>query len=89
MSLENYFQNLIDKVESSEDIHNGGKDESGFYKPTRTLLLRQLRLLKDLHQKPGARAMVKDAWRSVAKELPAEWLVLTDEEKKELKTILE
>lgn len=88
MSLENYFKNLIDKVENSEEITNEGKDENGFYKPVRTILLRHLNLLKDLHAKPNAKAMVQSSWRSVTEALPPDWLVLTSEEKAELKKIL-
>jgi hypothetical protein len=87
MSLTDYFQSLIEKVEAS-DIGNNGKDKDGFFKPTRTVLLRQLNMLKDLHGKPMAQAMVRDAWKSVSKELPPEWLVLTVEQKAELKKIL-
>jgi hypothetical protein len=88
MSLKEYFSDLIDKVEKSDEITNAGKDESGFYKPTRTILLRDLNLLKDLHAKPLAKQMVKEAWKSVVKELPPEWLVLKDEDKAELKKLL-
>jgi hypothetical protein len=52
MSLQNYFEKLIQRVEESEEISNAGKDEGGFYKPTRTILLRHLNILKDLHSKP-------------------------------------
>ena len=89
MSLKEYFSDLIKKVESSEEITNAGKDDNGFYKPTRTILLRDLNLLKDLHAKPLARPMVKAAWESVIKELPPEWLVLAPADKAELKKILE
>lgn len=88
MSLRDYFSNLISKVESSEEISNAGKDDNGFYKPTKTILLRNLNLLKDLHDKPRAQAMVKTAWTAVVKELPEEWLILNEEEKKELRKIL-
>lgn len=88
MSLEQYFQDLIERVEASEEIHNGGKDKNGFYKPTRMIVLRNLQLLKDLHQKPLAKAMVKTAWQAVVEELPAEWLKLGATEKSELKKIL-
>lgn len=88
MSLESYFANLIRRVEESEEISNAGKDAKGFYKPTRTILLGQLNLLKDLHAKPGARAMVKAAWDQVVAELPPEWLVMTPEQKEELRKIL-
>ncbi len=88
MSLSHYFSNLIDRVEASEEITNSGKDENGFYKPTRTVLLRNLQLLKDLHAKPLAHKMVKAAWEAVVKDLPPEWLILSDEDKQELKKIL-
>lgn len=88
MSLKEYFTDLISKVESSDEITNAGKDDNGFYKPTRTILLRDLNLLKDLYGKPRAREMVKAAWTSVVKELPEEWLVLEEGDKKELKQII-
>ena len=82
MSLKNYFEELITKVENSTEISNAGKDDNGFYKPTRTVLLRNLNLLKDLHDKPRAFQMVKSAWNAVVKDLPPDWLVLTPEQKK-------
>ena len=88
MSLEQYFANLIKRVESSDEISNAGKDANGFYKPTKTILLGQLNLLKDLHAKPGAKAMVKGAWQAVVQELPSEWLVMNAEQKEEMKKIL-
>lgn len=88
MSLNNYFSKLIERVEASEEITNSGKDENGFYKPTRTVLLRNLQLLKDLHEKPLAQKMVKTAWEAVVKDLPPDWLVLSNDEKQELKKIL-
>ena len=88
MSLDQYFRNLIERVENSDEIHNGGKDKDGFYKPTKTIVLRNLNLLKDLHAKPAAAPMVKAAWEVIIKELPSEWLVLSNEEKTELKRIL-
>ena len=88
MSLKNYFTELISKVENSEKISNGGKDDNGFYKPTKTVLLQNLNLLKDLHNKPGAKQMVQAAWKTVVKDLPPEWLILGAEEKLELKKIL-
>ena len=87
MALEAYFQNLRDRVESSE-IGNNGTDENGFFSPTRTLLLRHLQLLKDLHAKPNAKSMVKASWKFVAEHLPPEWLVLNEADKNELKRIL-
>lgn len=88
MSLSAYFESLIERLEKS-DIGNAGKDANGFFKPTRTLLLRQLHLLKDLHANPMARPMVRDAWKNVVKELPPEWLTLTHDQKAELKKILQ
>jgi hypothetical protein len=88
MALKDYFSTLIDQVENSE-IDNGGKDKNGFYKPTRTVLLRNLTLLRDLYDKPRAREMVKVAWQAVVDDLPPEWLILNDDLKKDLKLILE
>jgi hypothetical protein len=88
MSLEAYFSALIKRVEESDEIGNNGKDKNGFYKPVRTILLRHLQLLKDLHAKPNAKNMVKASWASVVETLPPEWLVLGDAEKKELQKIL-
>lgn len=88
MSLRDYFSELIRKVETAGEITNAGKDEGGFYRPTKTILLRNLRLLRDLHDKPRARAMVKSAWESVVKDLPPEWLVLSPEDKDSLRDIL-
>ena len=89
MSLTAYFEKLIARVESSEEVSNQGKDDNGFYKPTKTLVLRHLNLLRDLHQKPRAREMVRASWQEIVKELPSEWLVLDADEKKELKKILD
>ena len=88
MSLINYFTNLIKMVEESDNISNAGKDKDGFYKPTRTILLRNLQLLKDLHNKPRAKDMVIVAWNAVVNEVPPEWLKLNPVEKKELFAIL-
>lgn len=88
MTLKAYFENLLAKVETS-DISNQGKDKDGFFSPTRTLLVRHLNLLKDLHAKPGARAMVKDSWKFVVEHAPPEWLVLPADLKAEFKKILE
>jgi hypothetical protein len=85
--LTSYFNDLIKKVEAS-DLSNAGKDKDGFYKPTRELVLRNLHLLRDLHQKPLAKPMVKDAWKFVVENLPPEMLVLGDEDKAKLKEIL-
>ena len=88
MTLETYFQSLIDRLEAS-DITNAGKDSEGFFKPTREVLLNQLNLLKDLHDNPLAKKMVQAAWKDVVKDLPVEWLVLSDKLKSELKKILQ
>jgi len=87
MTLSAYFENLLARVEASE-ISNQGKDANGFFSPTRTLLLRHLQLLKDLHATPGARPMVKDAWKFVVEHLPPDWLVMPAELKSEMKKIL-
>ena len=90
MSLDQYFKNLIDQVENTEEISNAGKDKDGFYKPTRTILLRHLQLLKDLHAKPRAKAMLQASWVYVVEHVPAEWLVPSiEEDKDELRRILE
>ena len=89
MGLTEYFSGLISRVEADETIGNNGKDDNGFFKPTRTVVLRQLNLLKDLHAKPMARPMVRDAWKGVAKTLPAEWLVLGEADREALRSILE
>lgn len=88
MSLKVYFDNLIKRVDESDEIQNNGKDKDGFFLPTRSVLLQRLHLLRDLHAKPGAKAMVQKAWEFVSEELPPEWLKLTAEEKAELKKIL-
>ncbi len=88
MSLRDYFTQLISKVEASTEITNLGKDANGFFKPTRAVLLKNLNLLRDLHDKPRAKEMVKSAWGIVVADLPPEWLVLTDEQKNELQKIL-
>ncbi len=88
MGLKDYFSSLLSKVEASAEITNAGKNEDGFYKPTRTVLIRHLNLLRDLHDKPMARQMVKDAWQEVVKELPPEWLIMNEQDKQDLKKIL-
>lgn len=88
MGLKEYFSQLISRVEQSEEVNNAGKDEAGFYKPTRTILLRHLHLLRDLHDKPLAREMVGGAWQAVVKELPPEWLIMSEADRAELKSIL-
>ena len=86
--LRDYFTRLIARVESSSEIHNGGRDDNGFYKPTKTVLLQKLNLLRDLHGKPLAKPMVKDAWEEVVNQLPPEWLILSETEKAELMSAL-
>jgi hypothetical protein len=89
MSLTDYFNRLIDKVESSDDVvTNQDTDEAGFYRPTRTILITHLNKLKDLHAKPLAKPMVKDSWKFVVEHLPPEWLILSESEKAELKKML-
>lgn len=88
MGLKKYFSDLIQKVEASDEITNAGKDENGFYKPTRTILLRNLNLLRDLYDKPRAKQMVQAAWSAVVKDLPPEWLVLSPADKAELAEII-
>jgi hypothetical protein len=83
MSLEKYFSDLLKKVEASEEITNAGKDADGFYKPTRTILLRHLQLLKDLHAKPLAKAMLKSSWAYAVENVPPEWLVPDSPEDRE------
>ena len=89
MSLEKYFADLLSKVENSEEITNAGKDAEGFYKPKKTILLRHLNLMKDLHKKPLAKPMLKASWKYIVEMVPPEWLVLEGEDKAELKKILE
>ena len=86
--LKEYFQKLIDRVENSDLITNQGKDDAGFFKPTRTLLLGHLHKLRDLHGSSLAKPIVKDSWRFVVETLPPDWLVLTDVEKAQLKKML-
>ncbi|MEZ0390907.1 MAG: hypothetical protein ACAH59_01735 [Pseudobdellovibrionaceae bacterium] len=88
MSLKNYFTSLKQKLENSDVIQNDGKDENGFYLPTRTVLLRHLQLLTDLHDKPLAQDRVRDSWNFVIQHIPPEWLVLTESQKTELQKIL-
>lgn len=89
MSLEQFFTNLIEKAEASEEITNAGTDDEGFYKPTRTILLRHLQLLKDLHKKPLAKPMLKQSWSYVTEHVPPEWLVPgSKEDQEELKKML-
>lgn len=88
MSLKLFFEDLIKKVEDSDIVTNAGTDNDGFYKPTRTILLRHLNILKDLHAKPLAKAMVQASWKYVVEHLPPEWLVPAPEDRAELKKIL-
>jgi hypothetical protein len=88
MSLKNYFSELIEKVESSNEITNAGKDRNGFYKPQRTIIIRHLSLLRDLYDKPRAKPMVINAWKEVVDQIPFEWLALNEPEKSELQKIL-
>ncbi|MBS1970360.1 MAG: hypothetical protein JSU04_08630 [Bdellovibrionales bacterium] len=83
MSLEHFFKSLLEKAEASEEITNAGKDAEGFYKPTRTILLRHLQLLKDLNAKPLAKPMLKSSWAYVVENVPPEWLVPEDKEDQE------
>lgn len=89
VSLTEYFSNLLRRVEESDEISNAGKDEGGFYRPSRTILIRHLNLLRDLHGKPMAHQMVKHAWEAVVKDLPPEWLVMNDNDQREFRQILE
>lgn len=86
-NLKEYFETLIKKVEASE-LSNQGKDKDGFFKPTRELVLRHLNLLRDLHPKPLAKSMVKDSWKFVVEHVPPEMLVMSPEQKAEIKKIL-
>lgn len=88
MNLESYFQSLIERVENSDAVTNGGKDKEGFYLPTRSVVLQKLHMLRDLHGKKNAKPMVKDAWAFVVENLPPEWLVLTTEQKAAVKEML-
>jgi hypothetical protein len=83
MSLDLFFSQLLKQAEASEDITNAGKDAEGFYKPTRTILLRHLQLLKDLHAKPLAKPMLKSSWAYVVENVPSEWLVPESKEDQE------
>lgn len=87
MDLESYFNSLLKKIEES-DIGNNGKDEGGFFKPTRTLLVRHVTLLRDLHKKPNAKPMLKSSWQFIVENAPPEWLVLSPEQKSQLTEIL-
>jgi len=87
--LSEYFSQLLKRVEANEDVvSNQGKDNEGFYKPTRTILLRHINLLRDLNEKPLAKPMLKTAWEYVVEHLPPEYLVLNEEQKSALKKML-
>lgn len=88
MSLDDYFAKLIKLVETSDLVTNQGTDRNGFYKPTRTIVLRHLQMLKDLHSKPLAKPMLKEAWRVVVENVPPELLVMNDEQKTAMKRLL-
>lgn len=88
--LDDYFTRLLAKVESST-LDNAGKDENGFFQPTRVFTLQKINMLKDLHRNaknPQAKAMLKGAWHYVTEHVPAEWLILTPDEKAALKAVL-
>ena len=87
--LQKYFTALIAKVEAAKEITNQGKDDAGFFKPTRTILLQQLNMLKDLHEKANAKPMLKTAWKFVVENVPPEMLVMTTEQKAALRKILD
>lgn len=88
MALDKFFQDLINKVEAAPEISNQSTDKNGFYKPRKTIVLRHLHLLRDLHAKPMAKEMLKSSWRSIAEELPPEWLIPDPEDRETLKKIL-
>jgi len=87
MSLKPYFENLLKQLTES-DIGNNGKDAEGFFEPTREVLFQKLSMLRDLHDKPNAKPMVKDAWKYVTQHVPPEWLILTPEEKGAIRKML-
>ena len=87
-NLETYFKALLEKVEASSEITNGGKDKEGFYLPTRSVMIQKLNMLKDLHANKNAKPMVRDAWSFVVENLPPEWLVLTADQKTAVKAML-
>ena len=88
VGLQTYFTTLLERVEDSPEIDNGGKDAEGFYFPTRSVLLQKLNMLKDLSANERAKPMLKTAWAFVVETVPPEWLVMTPEEKSELKKML-
>lgn len=87
MSLETYFESLLARLENS-DIGNDGKDANGFFEPTRAMLYQRLSLLRDLHGKPAAKAMVRTAWQYVVEHGPAEWLKMDTSLKKQIEQML-
>lgn len=88
MVLTDYFKKLLERVESTDDVSNAGKDKDGFYFPTRSALLQKLNMLKDLNANERARPMLRSAWEFVVETLPPEWLVMTTAEKTALKKML-
>ena len=87
MNLEDYFNSLLKRLESS-DIDNAGKDPNGFFEPTRAMLYQRLSLLRDLHGKPNAKPMVRTAWQYVVDHVPPEWLKMDKELKSEIQKML-
>lgn len=87
MSLEEYFESLLKRLEES-DIGNDGKDANGFFEPTRAMLFQRLNLLRDLHGKPQAKAMVRSAWQYVVEHAPADWLKMDADLKTQIKDML-
>jgi hypothetical protein len=88
MELKQYFESLLERLENS-DIQNNGKDRNGFFEPTRDMLFQKLSMLRDLHTKPNAKPMLKSAWEYIVTHVPPEWLVLSPEQKRELKKMLD
>ncbi len=87
MSLDKYFESLMKRIEDS-DLRFESKDKDGFFEPTRVILLQKIALLRDLHSKPNAKPMLKSAWQYVVDHVPPDWLILSSDEKQELKKIL-
>jgi hypothetical protein len=88
VSLTDYFQRLLERVEDSPEISNAGKDKDGFYFPTRSALLQKLNMLKDLNGNERAKPMLKAAWQTVVETVPPEWLTMSAEEKTALRKML-
>lgn len=86
--LTGYFQRLLDSVQESDEVSNGGKDKDGFYFPTRSALIQKLNMLKDLNANVRARPMLISAWDFVVENTPAELLAMNDEQKLALKAML-